>query len=182
MTTHPSPRSSDNVGNLPAPGRKSPLADFALAIASPDKRDVIAGIEHDISPQQAVLAARLNSSRPSRHCRISDEWAVVGLAPREILRCRRRRRGFFLLELVDASGKPCRLKRLPLLKSRPASLSTFALCSGSSLSTRWESWAKAPLSRGPRGRLDLLLIDAERRPDPWWARWRRSREGGPSVT
>ena len=31
---------------------KISLADFALAIASPDKRDVIAGIEHDISPQK----------------------------------------------------------------------------------------------------------------------------------
>src|SRR5579863_2652345 len=77
-------------------GEKISLADFALAIAPADERDVVAGAEHDVAPQDRPWPA----DRPGLVQRDSAEPGTDGWLRRRALRGRRGR-GDFLLGPVD---------------------------------------------------------------------------------
>lgn len=76
---NPSVASELDTLNASRAGEKIPLANFALAIAAADQRDVIASVEHDIPAQKRLWT--LDRTCPvHRHVvKFGPSWELLGL-------------------------------------------------------------------------------------------------------
>src|SRR4029077_16912638 len=118
------------------------LTDFALAITPADQRDVVASVQHDISAQERFrpsIELVLSIETLSNFGRVGGCFACVTGD------CAGSGAVIFCSSLSMRGERPV-VQAVSSGSTRSLSLSTFALASWSSLSTRWESWANAPLT------------------------------------